>query len=189
MATVFTAPNHTIGIRPYQVEDAQALCDAVIESMPNVSRFLPWNIVNYTPQTARDWIETRPNAWQKADQYSFIIYNTQTGCFLGGLEIDHVDLQLHKCANLGYWVRTSELNKGIARVAASLGARFAFEELHLNRLEIIMDINNIPSRIVAEKIGAKQEGILRNRMRHHGVPHDAYMYSLLPGELIESNIS
>jgi RimJ/RimL family protein N-acetyltransferase len=62
-------------------------------------------------------------------------------------------------------------------------ARFAFEELGLNRIEIMSDVENKKSRRVAEKVGAKQEGILRNRICFHGNPKDVYMFSLIPDDL------
>ena len=182
MSTNFTATNYPIGIRPYQLEDATGLCEAVLESNENVSQYLPWNIIYYTPEIARDWIATRPEVWRKNEQFSFVIYNTLTGQFLGGIEIDRLDA-IHKTANLGYWVRTSATKHGIASIAAALGARFAFQELKLNRLEIVMDIDNIASQIVAEKIGAKKEGLLRKRMMHHNKFHDSFMYSLLPEDI------
>ena len=44
-------------------------------------------------------------------------------------------------------------------------------------------IDNAPSRRVAEKAGAKVEGILRNRVTLNGRLHDAVMHSLVPGDL------
>ena len=61
----------------------------------------------------------------------------------------------------------------------SLIARFALEELELNRLEIFVPIGNKASQRVAEKAGARWEGVLRKRLILAGSSHDAALYSLV----------
>ncbi len=86
-------------------------------------------------------------------------------------------------ANLGYWVRTGKAGQGIATAATLLCARFAFEDLGMQRVEISIAIENEASCRVAEKAGATKEGVLRNRLKLLDRQHDAYMYSLIPSEL------
>jgi RimJ/RimL family protein N-acetyltransferase len=59
-------------------------------------------------------------------------------------------------------------------------ARFGFEDLGLQRIEITAAVGNVASQRVAEKIGAVREGLLRNRFLLQGRSHDAYLYSLIP---------
>jgi RimJ/RimL family protein N-acetyltransferase len=67
----------------------------------------------------------------------------------------------------------------VATSAALLLARFGFNSLKLNRLEIVVATDNRPSQRVAEKVGAKLEGILRKRLIVRKKVYDAYMYSLI----------
>ena len=90
---------------------------------------------------------------------------------------------MHQFANLGYLVRTSRVKEGIATEAAKLVARYGFEKLDLQRIEVVVSTDNAPSLRVAEKLGAVKEGLLRNGLRKHGTPCDAYMYSLIPTDL------
>ena len=83
-------------------------------------------------------------------------------------------------ANLGYWVRTSRAGEGIATEAAKLIARYGFEKLGFQRIEIVVPTGNLPSLRIAEKLGSVREGLLRNRAYLHGSPYDAHMYSLIP---------
>ena len=83
----------------------------------------------------------------------------------------------------GYWVRSSSTRQGIATAAARLAARWGFEQWNFNRIEIIMAVGNLASRKVAEKAGARLEGTMRNRLSLHGRPHDAYLFSIIPGDL------
>ena len=59
-------------------------------------------------------------------------------------------------------------------------ARFGFEELNLNRIQIIVATGNIPSQGLATKIGASREGRLRKRLIVREHVYDAIMFSLIP---------
>jgi ribosomal-protein-serine acetyltransferase len=104
------------------------------------------------------------------------------GSLLGGCSINNIDQQ-NRTANLGYWVRSSRTGQGIAPAATLLLAGWGFKELHLNRIEIKTATGNIRSQRVAEKVGAKREGIMRDRFFLYGQAYDAILYSLLPADL------
>ena len=55
-----------------------------------------------------------------------------------------------------------------------------FEQLNLIRAEIVVAVGNTASLRVAEKAGARREGILRNRMVVREMVYDAVIYSLIP---------
>jgi RimJ/RimL family protein N-acetyltransferase len=96
--------------------------------------------------------------------------------------LSHVDHK-HRMANLGYWVRASRTGRGIAAAAVASAARFAFQRLDLNRLELVVPEANAASIRVAERVGAKREGLLRKRLVLEGEPRDALLYSLIEEDL------
>ena len=49
----------------------------------------------------------------------------------------------------------------------------------LIRLELVIEPQNTASQRVAEKAGAKREGLLRNRLTINGKSRDAWMYSFI----------
>jgi len=53
----------------------------------------------------------------------------------------------------------------------------------LLRIEIVAAVDNIPSQRVAEKAGARREGVLRNRLFINGESLDAVLFSLVPEDL------
>src|SRR2546421_3351699 len=153
----------TISIRPYREEDASALYEAVRESISEVSPWLPWCHQNYSIEESREFIGSREVATQGGEWYSFGIFETAGGRFLGGVGINFIN-RVHQMANLGYWVRTSAAGRGVATAATRLAARFGFEQLGLHRIEIVAAVDNVGSQRVAEKAGATREGILRKRL-------------------------
>jgi hypothetical protein len=64
------------------------------------------------------------------------------------------------------------------------GSAAALDELHLERLDLLTDIENFASQRVAEKVGFQREGVLRSHLRHpDGYRRDSVFFSLLPGKL------
>ncbi len=174
--------NGIITLRPYRKEDAGSAYEAVKESIPELSPWLPFAHPDYSVQESRDWISLCFEKWEQGDSYDFTIRDAATDRCLGGcgLSVIHQELNI---ANLGYWVKTSATKKGTATAATLLLADFGIKELKLNRIEIVIDVDNKASQRVAEKVGATREGIMRNRLTLNGKPSDAVMFSLIPDDL------
>ena len=169
-------------IRPFRTEDASALYEAVRESLAEVSPWLPWCHQNYSIEESREFIGSRELASQGDEWYSFGIFETDGGRFLGGVGINFIN-RVHQMANLGYWVRTSAAGRGVATAATRMAARFGFEQLGLQRIEIVAAVSNVSSQRVAEKAGARREGVLRQRLLIRGESLDAVLFSLVPEDL------
>jgi ribosomal-protein-serine acetyltransferase len=172
----------TISLRPHRREDAEAVYEAARESLADMYPWMPWAHKDYSFKESRQWMKKGPHEWKKGTAFDFAILDARDGSFLGGCGINRIDFA-HRWANLGYWVRSSRAGKGIAPAATILLARWAFEKLGLLRIEIAAAAGNSRSRRVAEKAGAKFEGMLRNRFYLYGQSHDAALYSLVPGDL------
>ncbi|HZV36665.1 MAG TPA: GNAT family protein [Verrucomicrobiae bacterium] len=180
MQTTFTGAS--TGIRPFQPSDIDLLFAAARESLKDLSPWLPWCHMDYSISDSKSWVMGREAAWEKSEEYSFVIFEVKSGAFLGGVGLHHIN-KLDRCANVGYWVRTSRTGQGIAPAAVRMLANFGFQELNLNRLEIIIGLGNKASQRVAEKVGAKREGLLRKRIWLDGAAHNALLYSLVPEDL------
>ncbi len=169
-----------IGIRTFGNNDVVPFYEAATESIVHMKEFMPWCHPEYSMEESEEWVTSRAQSWANADEYSFICYSLENNMVLGGVAINQIN-QCHKIGNIGYWVRKSALNQGVATEAVSLVSGFGFDTLGLNRLEIVTLPNNVASRKVAEKSGAKLEGVLRNRLYVYGEALDACMYSIIKG--------
>lgn len=170
-----------ISIRRYQVTDIPLLHEAVRESINEISPWMPWCHPDYSMEDSAAWVLSRDEAWANEVEHSFVITDAETGAFLGAVGLNQFNRD-HQFANLGYWVRSSRAGRGVATTATLLTARFGLRKLALQRIEILAAVGNKPSQRVAEKAGAKNEGVLRNRLSLRGQPHDAVMYSLIPSD-------
>lgn len=61
----------------------------------------------------------------------------------------------------GYWVDPAYWGKGIASSALSLVKGFLFRECHAERIQALVEPDNISSMRVLEKCGYEREGLLR----------------------------
>jgi RimJ/RimL family protein N-acetyltransferase len=169
-------------LRAPRSTDAGPLCEAALESVDQVGRWLPWCHAAYSHADAAAWISTCLMSWHREEAYPFFIFDRAGGALVGGCALNEIDRPRLR-ANLGYWIRSGRMGHGLATAAARLLARFALETLAMQRIEIVAAVGNLASQRVAAKLGAVPEGLWRNRLRIRDMAHDAYGFSLIPSDL------
>jgi ribosomal-protein-serine acetyltransferase len=167
----------SIHIRPYIEDDADALCEAVLESKVQLSPWLAWCHAQYSVEDSRSWISSRVKAFPAGHDYAFGIFD-EANRLLGGCGLNKISEE-ERMANLGYWVRSSAICRGVASSAIRLLVEWAFMNTQLVRLEILVSTQNVPSQRAAEKAGAIREGVLRSRISRGGKSHDCVVYSFI----------
>ena len=166
-------------LRRYETDFIPLLFEAASESKGGeFSYWMPWCHENYTIAESEDFIKKTVRNWQDKTQFGYAIFDAKTNEFLGGTGLNQPN-EDHKFYNLGYWVRVSRQNQGIASEATRILAEAAFEDLSVNRIEILIAFGNMASQKAAEKSGATREGILRKRLVIGGTVHDAVMFSFV----------
>ena len=143
---------------------------------------MPWCHADYSIDEADEWIARCNANWLSGKDREFGIFDAESGVALGCVGVNQIS-SANNFANLGYWVRASRVGRGVASTAAGLAARFAFQEMKLTRLEIVVREGNLASRRVAEKVGGQFECIARNRLFFEARPYHAALYSLLPNDI------
>ena len=171
------APERLVHVRPFQQEDALPMYQAARESMEQLRAWMTWCRADFSLAHAEAFVAQSARAWARGEQFSFAIMDARDHSFLGSVGLNHLD-QTHKFANVGYWVRNAAAGRGVATVAVQQVAAFGLGELGLNRLEFLIPTINVASQRVAQKSGAKFEGVLRNRLMISGRSHDAAMYAV-----------
>lgn len=171
-----------IVLRPFRVEDIVPVHEAILESFEELSRWMRWCNADYSIDSTTAFVMGQGDAWRNDLEYSFGVFERESGVFQASVGLNFVNRN-YEMANLGYWVRTSATGQGIASRATRLVARFAFEQLKLQRVEIVAAVGNLASQRVAEKAGAVREAILRKRLLHEGQSMDAVLFSLVAEDL------
>jgi RimJ/RimL family protein N-acetyltransferase len=163
-----------IEIRPYELHEAQALYDAVRESITDLSAWLPWCHQEYSIGESKEWISVQIQKWQEQEEFSFGIFD-DCGRLLGGCGLNQIDWQ-NKSANLGYWVRSLAMGQGVALRAVKLLAAWSFKNTDLTTLEIKCALENIRSQRVAQKLKALDIGTRRKCIDMNGKKLDARVF-------------
>jgi ribosomal-protein-serine acetyltransferase len=152
----------------------------IIEANRNYLReWLPW-VDNM--QTIGDFKNYIANCKKQHDEGSdlgyVIIFNKN---IVGRIGLHNIDQQ-NKIASIGYWLDENYTGKGIISKSCKAIINYAYRTLDLNRIEIKCGIRNNKSRAIPEKLGFKQEGILREAELVNNTFIDLYIFSMLKNE-------
>ncbi|XP_050373339.1 uncharacterized protein LOC126790991 [Argentina anserina] len=99
---------------------------------------------------------------------------------IGAISVDSKSGNDRCRGGLGYVLGSKYWGKGIATRAVKIVIDTIFKEwTHLERLEALVDVNNVGSQRVLEKAGFHKEGVLRKYLVLKGRTWDLVMYSLL----------
>jgi len=161
-----------IALRPWSREDAGPLVEC-IDGDPEIGRWLDQIPQPYTATDALAFITG-------LGETAFAVVDGESGRLLGAIGLSWTE----DVAEVGYWARADSRDRGVTTRALVLAATIALEQ-GAGRVQLRADLENVPSRRVAEKAGFAAEGILRDAHWNPrlGRRQSWVMYSLLPGEL------
>ncbi len=147
---------------------------------PEIHRWmpLPWP---YTDGDAREWIGGHAEKRVSGTGVVFAIVDTEDDDVMGSIGLEAFNWE-HRRAVAGYWVATNARRRGAATRALRLLSQWAFDELSLTRLELLVYTGNAVSERVAERAGFKREGLMRSYFSVRDKQIDAIMFSLLSGD-------
>jgi len=173
-------------VRCYEPADAEALRAAVASSSEHLLPWLPWAAAE--PQSLDQKIELTRHFRGNFDlgrDFVYAILERDGGGLVGGTGLHP------RCGpggmEIGYWIRVDRTGRGYATEASSALVRVAFELLQLEFVEINCDPRNVASAAVPAKLGFRQEGLLRARLRWpEGERRDKQVWTLLAADYAAS---
>ena len=104
------------------------------------------------------------------------------GVLCGEINISSIQRGPFQSAYMGYWIDESQAGRGLMPEALVVVARFAFEELHLHRIQVSIIPRNAASRRVVDKLGLRCEGIADRYLEIAGVWEDHARYAMTAEE-------
>jgi RimJ/RimL family protein N-acetyltransferase len=157
--------------------------DALIEAASDGELWkLPYTIVP-GPETIAEYIGRTLRAQELGLEQPFTIVDLACNQIVGSTRYTVID-EANRKVEIGYsWLARSAQRTSINTEAKYLLLRHAFENLHCIRVELITDILNERSRAAILRIGATQEGTLRNHMiMPNGRYRDSVCFSIIESE-------
>lgn len=132
------------------------------------------------PGFATTWISRYEEGRRDGSREGFALEDDD-GTFLGLGVIPRIDREA-ETAELGYVVVPEARGRGVATEALRLLTEFAFAELELVRLELLIAVHNEGSKVVAQRAGYVREGVLRSAYFKQGRREDTELWSRLAGD-------
>jgi ribosomal-protein-alanine N-acetyltransferase len=132
----------------------------------------------------RDAFAVRCSARQRERQlgtgYGFGIF--VNGDFAGEINLTAVQRGPFQSAYVGYWIDEKHAGCGYMPESLIVLAQFAFDELHLHRIQISIIPRNSASRRVVDKLEIREEGIAVRYLEINGVWEDHVRYAVTAEE-------
>jgi len=131
----------------------------------------------YSLNDALTWMERHYDNFTQDISYEFAVTDKETGELYGAIALSN-----NKHFNQGeiaYWIGEEYWGKGYATEAAQSIVQFAFEEKKLHKVFARYFSTNPASGKVMEKIGMKQEGILKDHIIKDRKYEDLVYYGII----------
>ena len=125
------------------------------------------------------WLARYVEGRKGGTREAFAIVDARDGAFLGLAVAPRIEREA-RTAELGYVVAPWARGKGVATAAVRQLTAWAFAELGMLRLELLISTDNPASRIVAQRCGYVLEGTMRSHYFKQGIRGDTEIWSKLP---------
>jgi RimJ/RimL family protein N-acetyltransferase len=140
---------------------------------------------NYSMANAEFYVRERsPNTFANQTELQLAVEygNGDDAQFAGAFSFHSMDLREH-VAEIGYWLTAPMRGKGIGSAATKLLTQFGFESIGFERIEAVVNIENLASRKLLERSGYTLEGIMRKKSRKEdGAQLDMALYAAIRDE-------
>jgi RimJ/RimL family protein N-acetyltransferase len=144
-------------VRAPRFGDGAELHAAVIESIAELRPWMPWAQQTPTLEEVEENVrEAAAHFLLRQDLRLQLYLRSDPATLVGSSGLHRIDWQAGRF-EIGYWVRTRFAGQGYITEAVRAIARFAFEVLDANRLEIWCDSRNERSAAVARRVGFVHE--------------------------------
>jgi RimJ/RimL family protein N-acetyltransferase len=171
-----TLTGASVLLRPWRADDVDAVFAACQD--PEVQR---WTVVPvpYRREDAETFVGQIAERTEAEGGALFAVVDRASGALAGSIGLfppaDGV-------GEIGYWSVAAFRGRGRMTEALVLLTRWAFDEVGLRRLELMVDPRNDASRRLGERAGFVVEGTLRQRSLQRGVPVDDVVLGLLASD-------
>lgn len=176
--------NDNLLLRSYTREDAAALFKAVEQNRAHLRPWLSWIDGTTRQEHSLAYIEMVNTAMERQEAVDAGIF--LNGEIIGSVGMFHWNHQLRK-GNIGYWIAKEYEGKGMLSACVNTFINFLFSQLDLNKIEIHFMPSNKRSCAIAEKFGAKIEGVLRDGYLINGKFEDLVIAGILKREWMTNN--
>lgn len=159
--------------------DAPELFTLVNENRAHLRSWLPWVDATRSVEDERAFI--RSISTQRRNNTGFACVIRYKGQAAGTISYHPIDW-LSRRVEIGYWLGASFQGKGLMTKACTAMVSYAFDEWHLNKVEIRCAIGNTRSCAIPQRLGFTREGVIRQAEWLYDHFVDLVLYGILASE-------
>lgn len=129
------------------------------------------------------WFVKALNSLENRSHLPFVVRRLSDNQIIGSTRLYDIHLDHHRLT-IGYtWYIRNVWGTYVNPECKLLLLKYAFEELGVNRVQLATDFRNVRSRSAIKKLGAVEEGILRQHMiLENGFIRDTVVFSIIKSE-------
>jgi ribosomal-protein-serine acetyltransferase len=166
-------------LRPATLEDAPAFAAHVAADVAHLSEFLPWPATSTTPEGAAAFVGPYV---RRHDGRELMLLLQDGDALAGGTVLLHHDPRVGSI-EVGCWIVAGYEGQGLMRRAVLATVAHARSALGSHRVAWTAAAGNVRSRALAERLGFRHEGRLRDAGMHEGQYQDLDVLSLVGDEV------
>ena len=175
-----------VTLRPLTLDDQSALIKAASDG----ELWNLWFTGVPCPNSTKAYIDKALKQQQDGTALPFVVINNSTGEIVGCTRICNA-IEAHRRVEIGYtWYAKHAQRTGINTQTKQLLLQFIFEQLNCIAVELRTNWHNHKSRAAIERLGAKQDGVLRShQILSDGTLRDTVVFSILAHEWPAVNVA
>jgi RimJ/RimL family protein N-acetyltransferase len=168
-----------IVLRPPSIDDRDGLSIAAIDGEIWNNRFSQFPNLNEIEKYIQEMLDLS----SKGSILPFVTIHKASNTIVGTTRYLNIDYENHRLEIGHTWIAKSWRKTYVNTEAKFLMLQYAFEKLACIAVEIRTDVLNIVSRQAIQRLGAKQDGILRHhKIMRDGRIRDTVCYSIIKPE-------
>jgi len=175
-------------IRCWEPRDALLLKEAIDQSLEHLRPWMPWAHGEPMPLDEKiELLRRFRGDFDLGTNFVYGIFSLDESSVLGGTGL-HPRVG-DDALEIGYWIRSSAVGKGLATEATAALTRAAFAWCGVDRIEIRVDPDNAASLAVPRRLGYVEEATLRRRVPplvDGAERRDSVVFSMLADEVAGS---
>lgn len=175
MQAISIALSPGVELRELQPDDTDAVYGLIVAERDRLGERMPFVHWTSGPQDTRAFIESCRASEVNLDGNGIWVDGELAGVV--GMTVDRFN-----AGDLGYWLGSAFEGRGLVTAACRALIDIAFHERGLHRVTICAEPDNARSRAVPERLGFKEEAILREAIKVGDRYGDEVVYGLLDRE-------
>jgi ribosomal-protein-serine acetyltransferase len=162
----------------WETADAVELTEAIAANREHLAAWLPW-AETHGFQDSVEFLELQRLQVEANDGFDAALL--VEGQIAGGVGFHRVDW-VNRSTSIGYWLAADVQGRGLMTAAVTALLDYAFFEWDLHRVIIEVVVGNERSQAIPERLGFRQEAILREAKLVRGSHEDTRLYAMLAPE-------